>query len=668
MIPFKTTKDIKVPKRLIDQVIGQDRAVDIVKKAAKQRRNILLIGPPGTGKSMIAKAMSELLPITELEDVIVYKNKKNENRPHILVVKTYPDYKYLEKHPQYIPYYTKEEIELIKTYSEQNKKLEIPKYIKTGLGRRIVDKTHSQLNSMIGKRAANTFGVNPILLLATIVIIGALVFPGLDTDTKWLIVGGTLGISLLFLLSTAAGSLSQRMIPKASDEPKLIVDNTGKTTAPFIDATGTKAGALLGDVKHDPLQSGGLGTPAHYRVEAGAIHRANKGVLFIDEIASLKANWQQELLTAMQEKEYAITGQSEMSSGALVHTEPVPSDFVLVASGNLPDLKNIHPALRSRIRGSGYEIYVQNMMEDTEDNENKLVRFVAQEIKKDGKIPPFTKDAVLEIIKEAKKMSGRKKKLTLRLRELGGLIRAAGDIAVSNNADIVTDKDVIKAKSIFRSIEYQLSDRMIEQKKAYELVLNKGVKIGRVNGLAVLGESTAGIMLPIEAEVTPASSKEEGKVIATGKLGDIAKEAVANVSAIIKRHVGTDISKKDIHIQFLQAYNVEGDSASISIAIAVISALTNIPVRQDVAITGSLSIRGEVLPVGGVSAKIEAAAKSGIKTVIIPYKNKDDVVLEKKYEKSIKIIPVKTLIEALQIGLKEGKKKRELLKKFKKMF
>ena len=113
--------------------------------------------------------------------------------------------------------------------------------------------------------------------------------------------------------------------------PKLLVSNAGKETAPFVDATGAHSGALLGDVRHDPYQSGGLETPAHERVEAGAIHKAHKGVLFIDEINMLRPEMQQALLTAMQEKEFPITGQSERSAGAMVktcllYTSPSPRD------------------------------------------------------------------------------------------------------------------------------------------------------------------------------------------------------------------------------------------------------------------------------------------------------------------------------------------------------
>jgi Lon-like ATP-dependent protease len=174
----------------------------------------------------------------------------------------------------------------------------------------------------------------------------------------------------------------------------------------------------------------------------------------------------------------------------------------------------------------------------------------------------------------------------------------------------------------------------------------------------------SGIVLPIVAEVTPAQEKSAGKIIATGKLGEIAKEAVSNVSALIKKYTGEDISNHDVHIQFIGTYDgVEGDSASISVATAVISALEEVPVDQTIAMTGSLSVRGLVLPVGGVTAKIEAAAESGIRKVLIPLANMRDVVLEERYIGKIEIVPVSNMTEVLQNALIGGIKKDSLLKK-----
>ncbi len=628
-----------------------------MKKAAKQKRNVLLIGPPGTGKSMLAQAMAELMPVEDLEDVVVTPNAADENQPMISVLKTYPDYDYLRKHMKYMRFYNPKELELIR-------KGKPPAVLGLGLGRRITRKKKPE--------EEGGGGINPLILVVIMgIVLYALIFVvEIPENAKWFVVAGMLGLGFLYVLSNATSGLGKRFSLKPeTNTPKLLIDNTGKRTAPFIDATGTKAGALLGDIKHDPLQSGGLGTPAHLRVEAGAVHRANKGVLFIDEIASLKINWQQELLTAMQEKRYPITGQSEMSSGALVKTHAVPTDFVLVAAGNLPDMQKIHPALRSRIRGAGYEVYVEDSMEDTPENEEKLVRFIAQEVKKDAKIPHFDSEAVNEIIEEARRMSGRRKRFSLNLRELGGLVRAAGDIAREKNLKLTTKKEVIEATKIFRTIESQLGSKIIERKREYQIIQTKGAMTGRVNGLAVLGESRAGLVLPMVAEVTPAASKSEGKVIATGKLGTIAKEAVANVSAIIKKHVGTDIARKDIHIQFIQTYEgVEGDSASIATAVAVISALTETPARQDCAMTGSLDIRGRVLPVGGVTAKIEAAIESGIRKVLIPRANSQDVYLSKDKKKKVEIIEVDNIVDVLKVILQDSKKKKELLKKMEKQF
>lgn len=599
-IDFEDTSSITVPESLIDQVIGQDEAVEVIKKAANQRRHVMLIGSPGTGKSMLGKAMSELLPIEEMQDVLVYANPEDNNTPRVRVVPA-------------------------------------------GRGRQIVDAQKLEARKKVQTR-------NMFLM---IIVMGLIVYAYYMGQLLF----GIIAAALLFI------SL-RYMLPKDDAMvPKLLVDNNGKKKAPYIDGTGAHAGALLGDVRHDPFQSGGLETPSHERVECGSIHKAHKGVLFIDEVNTLRPESQQSLLTALQEGAYPITGQSERSSGALVRTEPVPCNFIMIAAGNLDAVQGMHPALRSRIKGYGYEIYMRDTMEDTLDNRNKLIRFVVQEILRDGKIPHFTKDAVAEIMREAKRRSGRKGHLTLMLRDLGGLIRVSGDVARAESSSLTEMKHVMQAKKMARSVEQQLADRYMERRKDYSMFHSTGDEIGRVNGLAVMGDS--GIVLPIMAEITPAQSKDEGKIIATGKLQEIAKEAVTNVSVIIKKFLGEDITKKDVHIQFIGTYEgVEGDSASISIATAVISAMEGVPVKQTVAMTGSLSVRGDVMPVGGVTQKIEAAAHAGIKTVLIPKSNMGDVLIDDSIRGLIEIIPVSNISEVFEYAM--GSQRTRLIEKLKK--
>jgi Lon-like ATP-dependent protease len=584
-VEFYTTEEIKVPTLLIEQVIGQEQGVDLIKVAARQRRNVLLVGEPGTGKSMLGQAMAELLPREELEDLLAYPNHEDQNTPRI-------------------------------------------RSVPAGEGKHIVARHREQAN-----RAETTKYFIFLLIIAFIVGYGF--YRGQEILALLIAV-------ILFLGIQSMRGRSMALIPK------MLVDNSDKDHPPFIDGTGAHAGALLGDVRHDPFQSGGLGTPAHERVEAGMMHRSHKGILFIDEMATLKINMQQAILTAMQEKKYPITGQSEMSSGAMVRTAPCPCDFVLIAAGNMETVAQMHPALRSRIRGYGYEIYMNDTMPDTPENRKKIVQFVAQEVVKDGKIPHFKREAVIEILKEAKKRSGRKGHLTTAFRDLGGMIRSAGDLAFRRGKKYVETTDVSDAKVLAKSLEHQIADKYIERKKEYQVIRIEGERVGRINGLAVVG-GKSGIVQVIEAEAAPSASKEEGKIIATGKLGKIARESVKNVSALIKKYTGTDISSYDIHLQYLQSYEgTEGDSASITMATAVISALEEIPIRQDVAMTGSLSVRGEVLPIGGVNQKIEAACEAGLKTVIIPQANLPDVLIDKRFEGKVEIIPVRTLDEVLE--------------------
>jgi Lon-like ATP-dependent protease len=611
---FTTTADIKIPEKLSDQVIGQDSAVEVVKKAAEQKRHVMLIGEPGTGKSMLAKSMTEYLPKDELQDVIAYHNADDPNEPRIRTVPA-------------------------------------------GKGKEIVSAQKKEAMARKSQKSSMITAIVMMVMVLTVILYW-------QARDPMILLFGIMAAAMIFFATRYVGQRQENYMI-----PKLLISHEEGATIPFIDATGAHAGALLGDVKHDPFQSGGLETPAHERLEVGAIHKASKGVLFVDEINMLRMESQQSLLTALQEGKFSITGQSERSSGAMVKSEAVPCDFILVCAGNMDAIQGMHPALRSRVRGYGYEVYMRSTMDDTEDNRTKLVRFVAQEVAKDKKIPHFDRKAVMEIVKEAQRRAGRRGQLTLRLRELGGLIRVAGDMAREESAPIVTQEHVIKAKKVARSLEQQIVDRYIQAHKLYPTFNTEGGAVGIVNGLAAMNSSSSmselsGIVLPIVAEVTPAQTKNGGQIIATGKLGEIAKEAVQNVSAIIKKYTGEDISNHDVHVQFVGTYDgVEGDSASISIATAVISALEDVPIDQTVAMTGSLSVRGQVLPVGGVTAKIEAAAESGLKKVLIPKANQFDVVLEERYIGKIEIVPVTNMGEVLSHALVSGSKKDGLLQK-----
>jgi Lon-like ATP-dependent protease len=397
---FADTSEIPVPDVLIEQVLGQEEACAIIRQAARQRRHVLLIGDPGTGKSMLGQAMAELIEITNPEDIVVCPHPLDPTLPYI-------------------------------------------RRVPAGHGVQEVEASRTR-----AYRATQSLRFVVGVVVVSLLVV-SLYFTLREASVTYLM-GGALLIGMTLWLR------QQYLRAPAVLIPKLLVQHP-KTHAPFVDATGLHAGALLGDVRHDPYQSGGVETPPHHLVEAGAIHRAHTGVLYIDEVSLLGIEAQNNLLTAMQERSFVITGRSPGSSGTMVRTDPVPCDFVLVLAGNIGDLEKIHPALRSRIRGYGYEVYTRSVMDDTPEHRWLLTRLVAQEIRRDGKIPHFSAPGVQAVLEAASQRAGQPGKLSCRFRELGGLIRIAGDIAVREGATLVAADHVCMALTWSLPIEEQIA-------------------------------------------------------------------------------------------------------------------------------------------------------------------------------------------------------------------
>lgn len=458
---LQSTEEIGIPADPLDRVLGQEEAIQLAKIAAKQRRHLLLVGPPGTGKSMIARAISLQIPKPRSE-IRVSNNPENPERPFLEVL-------------------TEEEVlrENTNLAGAEGKLLD-PEKIQKSIAEKLgylckcggyslpMDITcprcgQSKLNVSGGHN--DIFGSMLNNVLVAIPQMGSAATAGKERiNTTRTLADGT-EETIVF---ERAGSKIRMLDQKALEKRRQLDKNSNHKVLvkldrnPFVLATGASETELLGDVRHDPYGGHqGLGTPAYERVIPGSIHEAHEGVLFIDEISHL-GSLQRSILTAMQDKEFPIAGRNPQSAGASVKVDHVPCDFILVAACNIQDLENILSPLRSRIIGGGYEVLVDVAMPDIEKNRVRYAQFVAQEITMDGHIPHADIPAVEAIIAEGRSRAKKDKhigSLTLRLRELGGLIRAAGDIAVMEDSKFITEEHIQRAIKRSRPAEDQIKDR-----------------------------------------------------------------------------------------------------------------------------------------------------------------------------------------------------------------
>ena len=691
---FKTTADIPEPSpRLIDQIIGQDEALEIVLSAIKNKRHALLLGDPGVGKSMMVKAVGDLV-----------EKSTADFSPYTLLAK--PNFRNSEKPiVESIEGEYKEQIEPIKT----NMIKEPPSFITLIIFMLIFTIITSYI----------TRAMPDVKLLGVVAITSIVAF----------------ALAFVIIFMTVFGAAKGQMAGGVNplDLKPVVLYECKKR--PLIRASAYNTTKLLGDIKHCPL--GGkppLGTPPHKRIILGAIHEAHKGVLYVDEIKTMPLEVQDYILSALQDKKLPISGRNPNSSGATVETNEIPCDFTLIMSGNMDDVNNLRAPLLDRV---DYKIILKNKIDNNQENRDMLLQFITQEIRNNN-LNPMSYEACCEIVKLAQRLAGSKDKLTLRLRLLSNIIKMASDIAEGKDiAKMIKEMDIKegedkkdtekniknrksenvsikkigpinvvkifgdkpnkdkndKNKSIPKveelppiinaenkkenndkktkliedshvktvidtgiySLYKQVSIDYLKNFKRYKHISpNSPPKIGVIHGLAVLGADGMGDVTKIITEVISSKTPNTSLLNISG---DLAKHSITLASALSRKLVSEgklpltseediDLDTKDIFIQFSQSYSkIDGDSATAAVCLSILSSLMKIPLKQDFAITGSLDLNGDILAIGGVNEKINAAKEYGFKRVIVPKSNMIDVIdIE-----GIEVIPAKTLSEIIPI-------------------
>ena len=360
---------------------------------------------------------------------------------------------------------------------------------------------------------------------------------------------------------------------------------------------------LLGSV-HDPIYQGSKKDLAEVGVpepKTGLVTEAHGGVLFIDEIGELDDILQNKLLKVLEDKRvefsssyYDPDDENIPAYIKYLFDKGAPADFVLIGA-TTKDPSQINPALRSRCTEVYFEPLSSVDIEGIVNNASEKLNVELEE-------------GVGKLISQYT-IEGRKAVNILSDAYGYSLFNANGE----ENQHKITLKDVEEVISIGRYSPFERLDNLDKS------------EVGHVYGLGVSG--FLGSTIEIEATVFPAKKKGHGTIKFNDTAGSMAKDSVFNAASVIRKITDKDIKDYDVHVNVIGGGQIDGPSAGAAITVCIISALTERPIRQDVAITGEISLRGNVKPVGGIFEKIYGARRKGIKLVAIPKDNEKEVPL-----------------------------------------
>lgn len=404
--------------------------------------------------------------------------------------------------------------------------------------------------------------------------------------------------------------------------------------APFVETDGTTlrwdprdiTNPLLGSV-HDPIYQGAQKTLADSGIpepKPGLVTEAHGGILFIDEIGEMDEMLQNKLLKVLEDKRayfesayYDPTDPKVPPYIRKLFEEGAPADFVLIGA-TTRDAGHINPALRSRCA----EIYFEPL---TPKHIEAIVQNAA------AKLKVALEPGVAALISE----------YTVEGRKAINILADAYSLALEK-ADGRMEGLTIGREAVYEVAQVSRLYQFVTKKARHTAVQ------GHIFGLGVAG--FLGSVIEIEAVAFPAREKGKGTVRFNETAGSMAKDSVFNAASVMRQLTGKDIHDYDVHINVIGGGNIDGPSAGTAILACIVSAVTGRRIRQDVAVTGEISLAGRVRPVGGVFEKAYGARQAGIKTLVIPKENERDIPEDLL---GLDIYAVETAEEAFQLIFEE---------------